>query len=520
MNAIRPTRAVATAPVAARASLLPMAGLGAAIGAALLADLLEPVLPALRLLALLAAAGFGLALALPVGWARGMAVLAIGLGGLALLQALAAQPNGLLAAEPRGLVAAEPRGLVAAEPRGLLAGRMEVVARLQDRLLRLPPRPWDADRLRAALALPGAAPRPAPATADEALFNALLLHARRDRAAAAAALAEALRLDPAPRPDALLLHVDLARQGTATPGLPAPLAALLHALALPEAAARAAALVPLVVAEPEDLVAAAALAHARIEAALPRGLTIAEAGAIAAALAPFADPERRAAFEASFLDPRRAAALRQGVAALDWVRDLAGQRLQVEALLPPPGLPDQPALLRLAAPEPARAVQVRRGGGWVTVEAGPADALPTLRLPRPFRPGTIRLRYLDRDGTASAEIAYGFDPAAELRLQARRSLARQGPFALYQPGWLEAGRLNPLPIPGHLRSGLAAIEWRTDAEPMPRRSPVGVGEAELLAGDPARILVEFAVPETARLLVLRAILADGTEGEPAELAIR
>jgi hypothetical protein len=512
MNAVRPIRAVAEspagpvppAPVAAQASLLPMAVLGAAIGAALLADLLEPVLPALRLLALLAASAFGLALVRPAGRMRGMAGLCIGLGALALLQALAAQPHGLLAGQPRGL----------------LAGRMEGVARLQDRLLQLPPRPWDADRLRAALALPGSAPRPDPATADEALFNALLLHARRDLAGAAAALAEALRLDPAPRPDALLLHVDLAGQGTAPPNPPAALAALLHALALPDAAARAVALHPLVAAEPEDLVAAAALAHARIEAALPRGLTIAEAGAIAAALEAFADPERHAAFEASFLDPRRAAALRLGVAALDWVRDLAGQRLQVEALLPPPGLSDQPALLRLAAPEPTRAVQVRQGGIWVAVEAGPEDALPTLRLPRPFRPGTIRLRYLDRDGTASAEVAYAFDPAATLRLQARRSLARQGPFALYQPGWLEPGRLNPLPIPGHLRPGLAAIEWRTDAEPVPRRSPVGIGEAELLAGDPARILVDFAVPETARLLVLRAILADGTEGEPAELAIR
>jgi hypothetical protein len=505
MNAIRPGRLVADAWVAPSASaprpavvtapLWRMAGLGVVAGLALLADLLEPVLPALRLLALLAAAGFGLALAGPARRARTAAWLALLLSALALLQA------------------------VAAGPRGLLGGHLVVVGRLQDRLLHLAPQPWDAERLRVALMDRAARPRPAPASADEALFNALLLQSRRDAAAAAAALAESLRLDPAPRPDAPLLAAGLIRRGAA-PALPRELAPLARALALPDAAARVAALDPLVAAEPDNLVAAAALAHARIAASLPQGPTIAEAGRIAAALAAFDDPERVAAFEASFLDRRRAAALRQGVAALDWVRALAAQRLEVAALMPPAGLPDQPALLRLAAPEPAGAVQLWREGEWTVVEAGPGDDLPTLRPPRPFRAATLRLRYLDRDGIASAEVAYRFDPVAALRAQAQRSLARQGPFALYQPGWIEPGRLNPLPIPGHLRAGLAAVEWRSDAESMPRRSPVGVADAALLAGDPARILVEFAVPEAARILVLRAILADGTEAEAVELAIR
>jgi hypothetical protein len=505
VNALRPERLVADAwvtrskaappPALAAAPLWRIAALGALAGLALLADLLEPAFPALRLLVLIAAAGFSLALAGPARRARAAAWLVLGLSALVLLQA------------------------VAPGPRGLLGGHLEAVARLQDRLLHLAPQPWDADRLRVALASRGTAPRPAPASADEALFNALLLQSRRDAAGAAAALAESLRLDPAPRPDAPLLAAELIRRGAA-PALPRDLAPLAQALALPDPAARVAALEPLAAAEPDDLVAGAALAHARIAASLPRGLTVAEAGRVAAALAAFDDPERVAAIQASFLDRRRAAALRQGVAALDWVRELAARRLEVATLMPPPGLPDQPALLRLAAPEPAGAVQLWQDGDWITVEAGPEDDLPTLRLPRPFSVTTLRLRYLDRDGVASDEVVHRFDPAAALRAQAQRSLARQGLFALYQPGWIEPGRLNPLPIPGHLRPGLAAVEWRSDAEPMPRRAPVGVGEAALLAGDPARILVDFAVPEAARILVLRAILADGTEAEAVELAIR
>ncbi|MGG5890017.1 hypothetical protein ACLF3G_23055 [Falsiroseomonas sp. HC035] len=474
-----------------------MAGLGAAAGLAVAADLLQPVLPALRLLALLAAAGFAITLIRPSTWTRGAARLAAGLGILALLQAMADQP------------------------RGLLAGSVPQLAAWQQRALRLAPHPWDPDRLRAALSDPAASLRPEPASADEALFNALLLALRRDVPGASSALAQALRLDPAPRPDSLLLGAELLRRPGAPPlpgDLPSPLPELLHALALAEPAARVAALDPLVVAEPDNLVAAAALAQARIAAMLPRGPTIAEAGGIAVLLAPFDDAERLDAFEASFLDPRRAAVLRQGVAALGWAREVAGRRLEVATLLPPPGMPDQPALLRLAVPEPASAVQLWQDDAWVAV--GAEESPPTLRLPRPFRPTTLRLRYLDRDGVASAEVAYRFDPAAALRAQAQRSLARQHPFALYQPGWIEPSRLNPLPIPGHLRAGLAAVEWRTDAEPRPQRLPVGVTDAALLAGDPARILVEFPASESARLLVLRAILADGTEAEPVELAIR
>jgi hypothetical protein len=502
MNAIRPAR---TVPALAAASVAPArppappggptpwpaAGLGAVAGLALLADLLQPAFPALGLLALVSAAGFGVAVVRPAAWARPAAWLAVGLGGLALMQTAAGQP------------------------RGVLAANLPELAMLQDRLLHRVPPPWDADRLRAALVQPGSKPRPAAASADEALFNALLLHARQDAAGAGAALAEALRLDPAPRPDAVLLAARIMR-GQPQEIVP-PLA---RTLALAEPAARVAALEPLWAAEPDDLLAAAALAQARIEASLPLGPTIAEAGRIAAALRAFDDPEAVAAFVTSFLDRRQAEALLQGLAALDWVREVAERRLEVSEALPPPGMPDQPALLRLAAPEPATAVQLRHGDAWVTVEQGPEDPVPTLRMPRPFRPATLRLRHVDRDGIASAETIHRFDPAAALRAQAQRALARQGPFALYQPGWLEPGRLNPLPIPGHLRAGLSTIEWRSDAEPDPRRSPVGVTDATLLAGDPARILVEFAVPETARLLVLRAILADGTEAEWTEMAIR
>ncbi|MBU8538427.1 hypothetical protein [Falsiroseomonas tokyonensis] len=469
------------------------------------ADLAQPVLPAAGLLALCSALALGLAL--PAGRAayapRIAAAALLGFAGLALAQWLAGAP------------------------RGLLGGHMPALAAWQDEVLQTrPPPPWDAARLRAALAQPGARPRPAPASSDEYLFNALLLDARGDRAGAAAALAESLRLAPQPRPDALLLLEALrfwpqARELLAELKVAPEAAALLEARSLPDPQARLAALEALLGEAPDaPLLGLAALAQARIAAALPLGPTIANAARIAATVEAFSDEARFAAFAETFLDPLRALRLREGIEALDWTRELAARRLAVTPLVPPPGQNSLPMLLRIELPEPAQAVQIRQGEAWQPLPETPGDATPTLRMPRPFQPQELELRYLDREGQPSAPLSYAFDPVGILRRQAQRALQRQGPFALYQPGWTAPGQLNPLPIAGPFRAGLEAVEWRTDDEAAPRRVPVGVPDAALLEGDPPRILVEFAPPEEARLLVLTPIYADGEVGEPVPLQIR
>ncbi|MDP3418880.1 hypothetical protein [Falsiroseomonas sp.] len=471
----------------------------------LAADPAQPVLPLAGLLALGLALGLALALAARAQRAAGMvAGLLLGLAGIAAAQ------------------------ISADGPRGLLATHVPPVAIWQAAALGLPPPPpWPEDRLRAALDAPHPRPLPYPASSDEYLFNALALDARGDRQGAATALLAALARRETPRPDALLLHAALngwadARRILDTAPLPPDAGTLLAALRLPGAPARVAALDAILAGSsasgPDALLALAALAHARIAATLPEGPTVAEAARIAPAVEAFADEARFTAFADQFLDPHRARLLRQGVLALDWVRDVASRRLTVTTLVPPPGLPGQPILLRLGLPEPARAVQLRQGEAWVEVSR--EDGVPTLRLPRPFAPQRLVLRYLDRDGVAAAELVHDFDPASAIRAQAQQALRRQGPFALYQPGWTAPGQVNPLPIAGALRAGLRAIEWWTEIEPVPRRVPVEVPDAVLLAGDTPRILVEITPPEAARLLGLAAIYADGSRGEPVIQPIR
>ncbi len=495
----------------------PLVPLGLLLG--LLADLAQPVLPLAGLLALGLAALLGPALALRGRLLAGVvAGLLLGLAWVPLAQW--AQPA----------------------PRGLLATHLPPLAIWQATALQVPlPPPWPEARLRAALATQGARPLRFPASADEHLFNALILDARGDRRGAATALVAALERRDTPRPDALLLLDALLRWPDAQPILAAaPLApataALLAALQLPDATARVAALEQILAelpaayqgdaappAEaaaraPDTLVAVAALAQARILATLPGGPTVVEAAQIVPAVEVFADAARFADFQSQFLDTSRARQLREGVAALDWVREVAGRRLTLTIQAPPPGLADQPLLLRLLLPEPARSVQLRQAEGWVELprEAG----VPTLRLPRPFAPQRLVLRYLDRNGVVAEELVHELDPVAAIRAQAQQALRRQGPFGLYQPGWTAPGQVNPLPIAGALRAGLQAIEWWTEIDPTPRPVPVEVPDAVLLAGDAPRILVEFTPPEEARTLGLAAIYADGSRSEPLVLPIR
>ncbi|MGX9963277.1 hypothetical protein ACVFYP_08130 [Roseomonas sp. F4] len=475
----------AALPAAARApgwQPLPAALLGmVALALALAADLAQPVAPLAAWLALALTVLLGLAVPLRRVLPR-------------LAQAVA-----LLLPLFAGLALAEA---VLAGPRGMLAGLVPALAQWQDRHLGTPPDPpWEAPRLRAALMRRDAPLRPYPASADEFLLNALLRDARHDRAGAAAELVEALRRAPEPRPDARLLHQALMGWPQSRPTLEAA------ALSLPVLPA-------------EDLLAQAEWAHAQIAATLPLGPTIAIAARIAPVVEAFADDARFAALAERFLDPRRALALRQGVATLDWVREVAARRLSVATAMPPPGQPAQPLLIRITVPEPAQAVQLWDGADWVAVPQMADDPAPTLRQPRPFQPQTLRLRYLDRDGQASAEVEATIDPVAAIRAAARQALQRQGAFALYQPGFLSPGQLNPLPLAGRLRAALTAITWRAEPGGDAVTVPVGVPDEALLAGDPPRILIEFTVPEEARLLHLTAHLAEGGEIGPVVLPIR
>ncbi|MGG5810056.1 hypothetical protein [Falsiroseomonas sp. CW058] len=489
-------------------------------------DIAAPLLPAVPILLALSLLGLGAGLVLArrrpgAGWPRGLsgacAILALGFGLLAALQHLAGTG------------------------RGFLAARFDAPAALQDALIGPSPgTPREAAELRAALALPDASLRPRPASADEFLYNALLLRARDEPVRAALSLAEALRRAPEPRPDAMLLQAGLLAGGLpavreALSDPPASLSpsarAHLAALALPPAG-RAAALAELLAREPDRLLLAADLARALLAASLPQGPTIATARRIAAALDLMEDADRAEPFAAAFLDPAGPARLGQELADLAWVRDVATRRLGVAALAPPPGMPNAPILVRVTPPEPATAVQFLRtvdaqGEVWADIpqrtddtREAARDPVPTLRLMRPHRVQPMRFRYLDRDGVASDPVEWTFDPAQAMRDAAQRALQRQGAFALYQPGRVARDRLNPLPIAGQFRAGLAAVEWFTDADGRPRSVAVGIPDEAVLAGEAQRTLVEFSVPQGARTLFLAAVYADGSRSAVAELPIR
>lgn len=489
-------------------------------------DLAAPIAPVLPMLALSALALMVAAAVLirrrPAAlWPHGLmtfaGLLTLGFGTLALVQRLPGHE------------------------RGVLAARFDGPAAIQDALLGPPTgSPQETAELRAALAQPDAPLRPRANSADEFLYNALLLRARDQPLPAAQALAEALRRAPDPRPDALLLHAglmatDIAAVRQVLEPVPAGLApaarAHLAAMQLPPGP-RAAALAELLDEHPEALLAAAELARALVAASLPQGPTIATAQRITDALDMLDDPDRAEPFAARFLDPAGPARLGQELAEFGWVRDLATRRITAAALAPPPGMPNAPILIRITPPEPATGVQYIRGQDsqgdiWADVPQrtadtrdGARDPVPTLRLVRPHVPQEMRFRYLDRDGVLSEPVSWQFDPAQAIREAAQRALARQGPFALYQPGRIAPGRLNPLPIAGHFRAGLIAIEWHTDVERRPRNVPVGVPDEVILAGDVQRAIVEFAVPQGARSLFLAAVFADGSRSPLIEMAIR
>ncbi len=488
-----------------------------------LADIANPLLPAVAMLAFAAVSGLGAALLLR--WRRPGSV------GPAVVPVL-----GLLAAGFGSLALAQR---AADGPRGVLARHFDAPAALQDALLPVPAStPQQAEELRAALASAEAVPRARPASADEFLYNGHLLAARGETVRAARALAEALRRDPEPRPDALLLHAELLGSGNRAvaellvpppSGLAPQARAYLAAMALP-LPDRPAALGALADAHPDWPLATAEHARA-LAAASPAGPTVAQARRIAAALDAFDEPDLAEPFAATFLNRAVAMRLAAELRALAPLREVASRRLTVAAQAPPPGMPNAPMLIRVAPPEPARSVQVLRedaqGELWVEVpqriddpRGSAGDPVPTLRLMRPWRAAEMRFRYLDRDGVMSEPVAWRFDPAQPMREAAQRALQRQGPFALYQPGRVAPGRLNALPIAAHHRAGVSAIEWRTDADPQPRMAQVGVSDEAVLAGEVARTTVDFAVPQAARVLILTAVYADGTRSPLAELAIR
>jgi hypothetical protein len=481
-----------------------LAGLGVALLVGVPADLAQPLAPVLAGLALVA-----------VAWAlrarRAFPLTIAGLLGLgALVQVLLPAPNGLVVRVFDDLAAIQQ--VVAPPPPP-------------------PEQPEDAETLRAMLAAPAeATPIPRPTTPDGFLANALLLAAQEERVLAARALAEALRGAPEPRPDAVLLHAGL--MGSGAPGVVEHLAdppealsasarALLAARLLPGATARRDALAVLHAEAPSALTALF-LAEALVAASLPQAPTIATAARIGALLDGLA-----AAPPPDFLDPAGAARFAEAVAGLEWVRGIATRRPVVLAVAPAPGDVVAPLLVRITPPEPATLVEWASspGAAWQPVpqrRGGPApDVVPTLRLERPWRKLTLLVRWTDREGVVSAPVTAVIDPAAALRLAAQRTIALQGAFTLYQPGVVAPpGRLNALGIPGHLRVGLRAVEWHSDADRRVRRHSVALPDDAVLSPEPPRVALDFQVPRGANSLFLVAVLADGTRLPPVEKPIR
>jgi hypothetical protein len=501
-------------------------GVALALLGGMIADMLTPVLPLLPILALLAG-----------GALVGVLLLERAGRGAPWMRRLL--PNGLVLFA--GLTAFSLVQLLDGSSRGVMARHFDVPALIQDALLSPPsPTPRETAELRAALAAADAPVRPRPATADEYLYNALLLNEREEPVRAARALAEALRRDPHPRPDALLLHAALI--GTALPGVqehlaepPATLDAAAHrqlaAMRLP-AAERAGTLATVFEAHPDQLTAAIGFARAAMAAALPEQPTVATARRIASALRAFENPDLAQPFAARFLDPRGAGRLAAELKELGHLQEIAERRITVGALAPPPGLPNAPMLIRVTPPEAARSVQFLRsrdadGEVWAEIpqrtddtREAARDPVPTLRLMRPFRATEFRFRYTDRDGVVSEPVTWRFDPVPAVRETAQRTLQRQGPFAHYQPGHLGANRLNALPIAPQFRPGLSAIEWFTDVERQVRVARIGIPDAAVLSGEAGRATVELTAPATARSLFLTAVYADGTRSPLTELAIR
>lgn len=499
---------------------LTASALGALLLFGLAGDLLEAAFPATLLL--VALAGIILLLGLvaarlqpDAGWPHGLltiaAVLLLGFGLLATAQRAAGSQRGLM---------------------GLASGR---VAAWQDGLFSAPVRAAAAaDVLRASLDDPAAPLLQRPVSADEFLFNAILLSSRDRPVDAARALADSLRRAADPRPDALLLHDMLIAGalpgvmdalGTLPDNLAAGARAHVEAMRLPDGPERRAALTAILDEDAEALVAAAALARSLLAASLPHGPTVTTAGRIADLVAAFEDEEVLPGFAARFLQPGAAARLQAEMVGLAWTRDVATRRLAIAAQAPPPGQPASPMLLRLTTPEPATSVQFLRGSDadgplWAEVAQRQGDPVPTLRIPRPWRPREMQFRYIDREGVTVEPVTHVFDPASAIREQAQRVLQRQGPFGLYAPGRLAGGRLNNFAIAGHLRAGLIAVEWATDVERRTRVVPVGVPDEVLLAGDPPRAVVEFQAPANARQLILTAVYADGSRSSTLELPIR
>lgn len=497
-------------------------GIVLGVVAFLASDVVKPVAEATGgvalLLILLAALGYAARLLWPAT-RRGRLLLALSLPGAALVPLL-------------GIAQAD-------RPRGFVASRAPLVAALQDALLPMPPPPpLTIEAVRARLADPLSGPRMRPANADEALFNALIYQRYQLPELAAESLAESLRRQPAPRPDALLLHDQLWLSGpqaaraalAALPeGLPPAARAHLEAVRLPDPAARRAALEELLARDPAALSPAAALMRLVLAEPEEGRPTAAAARRILPLLARLSDAEAFAGFAAGFLDPATPARLQQEMRGLGPLRELAAKRLEIVVTAPPPDLPDAPMLLRITPPERWTAVQVQRGAAnapWTDVPqraetaGAAADPTPTLRLPRPWRPTELRARYLDREGVVSEPVTFRFEPVAALREAAQRAILRQWPFGNYAPGRVQGNRLNPLPIPAALRPGLVAIEWSTDADPRTRRAEVAVADAAILAGPVPRTTVEFDVGPAARMLVLRGLLADGAMTPRLEMPIR
>jgi hypothetical protein len=409
--------------------------------------------------------------------------------------------------------------------RGVLANQFAPIERVQSEILGIRRSLDQVEGLLRELLERGSniTPLAEPRSANEFLFNAILLSDRDQPSQAASALMESLKRNPTPRPDALLLYEQL--RETRLPGvlralatLPADLAqsarAYLEATSLTLSSERIAALGALTQAYPNFRIANAAFAQALATRAATSSLTISKVRrAVDAAERHLAEPGY-SDFVETFLRPSSATQLRAQSERVIALRSFSNRYLVVNSS----SVEQEVIRVSITVPETAMRVEWQHNDlNWNQLDRDGGGY--SIRLLAPWRPTEFRIRYADAEGVLVDPITWQFDPTQTLRLSALRSLQRLNPFEFYFPV-RRNGKVNDIFISKRVRQGASAIEWFTDTDRRPRSLRIGVSDEQLLLGNVADTSLALDVPTSARTLFLAAILYDGSRNPVRELPIR
>jgi hypothetical protein len=409
--------------------------------------------------------------------------------------------------------------------RGVLANQFAPIERVQSEILGIKRSLDQVEGLLRELLERGSniTPLAEPRSADEFLFNAILLFDRDQPSQAASALMESLKRNPTPRPDALLLYEQL--RETRLSGvlrtlatLPADLAhsarAYLEATSLTLNGERIAALGALTQAFPNYRLANAAFAQALATPSGTSPLTISKVKrAVDAAERHLAEPGY-SDFVESFLRPSSATQLRAQSERVIALRSFYNRYIVVNS----PFVEQEAIRISITVPETAMRVEWQHNDlSWTQLHRDGGGY--SMRVLAPWRPTEYRFRYTDAEGVQVDPITWQFDPLQTLRSSALTLLQRSNPFDFYYPV-RRSGKVNDLFVSRRFRHGATAIEWFVDTDRRTRLIRIAVSDEQLLQGNVTDIGVTFDVPASARSLFLAAILYDGSRTPVRELPIR